>query len=109
MEDVESLLKLVVHIQDRGDVTPSVAIIWCRQNGNEVLISEAVLKTVHDKLMCSGKGVLFELCQLNSQVRLVNRGNSKMKFPNSVFKTESAVQDMSNSVQKRDKVWFGRV
>jgi hypothetical protein len=54
MEDFKGSYELVVHIQDRCDITTSVAVVWCGPNCNEVLISEPVFKAVHDELMRSG-------------------------------------------------------
>ena len=54
MEDVEGSGQFVVHIQDRSDVSASVAVVWCGPNSDEILISEPILESVHNKLMCSG-------------------------------------------------------
>ena len=54
MEDVEGSGQFVVHIQDRSDVSASVAVVWCGPNSDKILISEPILESVHDKLMCSG-------------------------------------------------------
>ena len=54
MEDFKGSYELVVHIQDRCNITTSVAIVWRGPNSNEVLISEPVFEAVHNKLMRSG-------------------------------------------------------
>jgi hypothetical protein len=54
MEDVESSLQFVVHVEDRGNVAASVAVVRGGPNSHEVLVSEPVLEAVHNQLMCSG-------------------------------------------------------
>ena len=54
MENVEGSGQFVVDVQNRSDISASVAIVWCGPNSDEVLISKPVLESVHDKLMCSG-------------------------------------------------------
>lgn len=54
MENVESLIKLLIDVQDGSNVTASVAVVRSRPDGNEVLVFEPVLEAIHDKLMCSG-------------------------------------------------------
>ena len=53
MEDVEGSVQLVIYVQDGGHISASVAVVWCRPNSHEVLISEPVFESVHDELMCS--------------------------------------------------------
>jgi len=53
MENVESLVKLLIHVQNGSDVTTSVAVVWSRPDGDEVLVFEPVLEAIHDELMCS--------------------------------------------------------
>ena len=54
MENVECSLQLVVHVQDGGNISASVAVVGCRPNSDEILVSEPVLEAVHDQLMRSG-------------------------------------------------------
>lgn len=54
MEDVEGSGQFVIHVQNGSDVSASVAVVWCRPNSDKVLISEPILESVHNKLMCSG-------------------------------------------------------
>mmetsp|Transcript_2693 Transcript_2693/g.4548 ORF Transcript_2693/g.4548 Transcript_2693/m.4548 type:complete len:300 (-) Transcript_2693:74-973(-) len=57
VEDVERLVQLLVHVEDGGDVSASVAVVGRGPDGNQVLVSEPVLETVHDQLMGSGDQV----------------------------------------------------
>ena len=54
MEDIEGSIQLVIYVQDGGHISASVAVVWCGPNSDEILISEPILESVHDKLMCSG-------------------------------------------------------
>jgi len=70
MEDFKGSYELVVHIQDRCNITASVAIVWCGPNGNEVLISEPIFEAVHDKLMRSGnQRNVIDVIKLSSHSR----------------------------------------
>ena len=57
VESLEWVFELFVDVQERGDVTTSVAIVWSRPNSNEVLVFEPELVAVHDKLMSTGDQV----------------------------------------------------
>lgn len=54
MENVESLVELLVDVQDGSDVTASVAVVGGRPDCDEVLVLEPVLEAVHHQLMRSG-------------------------------------------------------
>lgn len=54
MENVESLVELLVDVQDGSDVTASVAVVGGRPDSDEVLVLEPVLEAVHHQLMRSG-------------------------------------------------------
>ena len=65
MEDVECSLQLVVYVEDGSNISASVAIVWSRPNGDEVLISEPVLEPVHNQLMRSGnEGDVVDVIEL---------------------------------------------
>jgi hypothetical protein len=70
MEDFKGSYELVVHIQDRCNITTSVAIVWCGPNSNKILISEPVFEAVHDKLMRSGnQGNVIDVIKLSCHSR----------------------------------------
>lgn len=48
VEDVESLLKLVIDVEDGGNITTSVAVVRCGPHSYQVLVSEPVLETIHN-------------------------------------------------------------
>ena len=54
MENVESFIQIFVHIQNRSNVTASIAVVWSRPDCDEVLVFEPILESIHDKLMRSG-------------------------------------------------------
>jgi len=61
MENVEVALQLVVDIQDRGNVTATVAVVGGRPDCDQVRVLEPILEAVHDKLMSAS----YELQVIN--------------------------------------------
>jgi hypothetical protein len=69
MEDVEGSIQLVIHVQDRGNVAASIAVVRSRPNSDEVLVSEPVLESVHHKLMGSGdQGNVVDVIELGGHL-----------------------------------------
>lgn len=54
VEDFEVPLQVVVDVEDRGNITATVAVVGCRPNRNQVGIFEPVLEAVHNQLMGAG-------------------------------------------------------
>lgn len=57
IESLEGVLKFLVDVEDGGDVTASVAVVWCRPDSDKVLVLEPELVTIHDELMGTGDQV----------------------------------------------------
>ena len=51
VEGLERVLEFVVHVENRGDVTASVAVVGSGPDGDEVLVLEPELVTIHNELM----------------------------------------------------------
>lgn len=67
MENVESFFQFLIDVQNRGNVSTSVAIIRCRPDCNEILVSEPVLKAIHHKLMgSSNQGNIVDMIEFLS-------------------------------------------
>lgn len=52
-EDGEVRLKIFAKGHDTGNVTASVAVIWCRPNSYYILVLEVIFVTLVDQLMCA--------------------------------------------------------
>ena len=57
MEDVKRSLKVVIYVQNRSNVTTSVAVVGGRPNSNQVLVFEPIFKSIHNQLVGSGNKV----------------------------------------------------
>lgn len=51
VEDLEATLQVIVNVQDRSNITASVAVVRCRPDGHQIAILEPVLESIHDKLV----------------------------------------------------------
>lgn len=70
MENVESFIQIFVHIQNRSNVTASVAVVWSRPDCDEVLVFEPILESIHDKLMRSGnQGDVVDVIEFSCDFR----------------------------------------
>ena len=66
MENVESLIKLLIDIQNRSNVTASVAVVRSRPDRNEVLVFKPILEAIHDKLMrSSNQGDVIDMIEFS--------------------------------------------
>ena len=54
VEDFEVALHVFANVQDRGNVTATVAVVWCRPHRHEIGVLEPVFKAIHHKLMSPG-------------------------------------------------------
>ena len=70
VKDFELPLHIFVDVQNGGNITAAVAVVWSRPDCNQVWILEPVLEAVHDELMRTGNKLkIVDVVELGCDLR----------------------------------------